>query len=129
MVNKYPQILDRLSPYFAGAIWLGTEHISNETSGFQELNYIFDGLISQTIELYSDEPNDKHLAFYTKSFGENFFLYYFINNIKTPFTIPSTATSKRNKVLIINANSKNKIEIKKIENEFPSFQFEVLELL
>jgi hypothetical protein len=127
MENNYPQIIDRLTPDFQGAIWIGNSPLSENIPGFKELNYIFDGLISQAIHSYTKEQMNNPLSFFTKCFGEDFFLYYFINNFELPISLPKNRTENNNKVLIINATLEGKIQTEKIEKSFPAFQFELLE--
>jgi hypothetical protein len=127
MENKNPQIIDRLSQDFQGAIWIGNSPLNENIPGFKELNYIFDGLISQAIHSYSKEQMSTPLSFFTKSFGEDFFLYYFINNVELPISLPKNRIENKNKVLIINASLEGKIQTEKIEKSFPAFQFELLE--
>lgn len=128
MANNNPQLLDRLTPAILGAIWIGDDILDPTTSGFTELNYIFDGLISQTIHLYSKEQQSSPLSFFTKNFGENFFLYYVVKKVTFPIVLPITPTENRNKILIINSSSNKKIQIELFEKNLPGFQFELLDL-
>ena len=128
MANHNPQLLDRLTPATLGAIWIGDSALDSTTLGFSELNYIFDGLISQTIHLYSKEQKSSPLSFFTKNFGENFFLYYVVEKVTFPIVLPIAPTENRNKILIINSSSNKKIPIETFEKKLPGFQFELLDL-
>lgn len=127
MANN-PQLLDRLPPHTLGAIWIGEKALDLTTPGFSELNYVFDGLISQTIHQYSNEQKSNQLSFFTKNFGENFFLYYFMEKIKFPIVVPIMPTNNRNTILIINSTNK-KIQIDTFEKNLPGFKFELLDVI
>lgn len=129
MANSNPQLLDRLTPAFQGAIWIGGGALDITVSGFSELNYLFDGLLSQAVYQYSPEQKKIPLSFFTKSFGENFFLYYFIKEVNFPIFLPMSPTENRNKILIINSNPAHTIiQTELLKKHLPSFQFELLEL-
>lgn len=128
MANSNSQLLDRLTPAFQGAIWIGDKILDHSIPGYPELNYIFDGLISQTIHLYSVDQKKEKLSFFTKNFGNNFFLYYFATEVKFPLVLPNIPTEDRNKVLIINSTANKKIQIEIFEKNLPGFQFELIEI-
>jgi len=128
MANNNPKILDRLTPEFQGAIWVGNGPLDTNLPGFPELNYLFDGLISQSIAEYSLSERKKSLSFFTKNFGENFFLHYYVEISKFPVSILDNKLSHRNKVLIINANAKTKIATEVFEKYFPEITFEIIDL-
>lgn len=128
MANNNSLLLDRLTPSTVGAIWIGDQSLHALTPGFRELNYIFDGLLSQSISLYSEEQKNSPLSFFTKNFGENFFLYYLNGKINFPMTLPVAPTETRNTILIINSSLVKKIELENFEKNLPGYQFELLEI-
>ncbi len=128
MLSNCPQILDRLTADFHGVIWLGQNPLEIYTPGFLELNYIFDGIISRTLKEYSEEQKLKQLSFFTKSYGQNFFLYYFIEKVSFPIFIPKNDIENRNKILFVQVVPETSSQIEILKKEFPNFQFELLEL-
>lgn len=77
MENKtehQPSILDQFTPKVLGVLWFTNEELSSGLLGFDDLNYLFDGLISQYI--YSQDKGDVRPAhiFFTKNFNEKIFL-------------------------------------------------------
>jgi hypothetical protein len=67
-------ILDQFTPEVLGIFWITTDNLSRELLGFEDFNYLFDGLISQYI--YGQENNNKMHAhiFFTKNYNEKIFL-------------------------------------------------------
>jgi hypothetical protein len=131
MKSNNPHILDRLTPAFLGVIWIGSDTLDESIAGFKELNYVFDGLLSHTLNLYTPEQKSKPLSFFTQSFGENFFLYYFIGKVDFPISFSATATENRNKILIITSmenSNHEEIQIEIFKANLPQFQFELLNL-
>jgi hypothetical protein len=128
MANNNPLLLDRLTPTVLGAIWIGDTFLDISTPGFTELNYIFDGLLSQSIHLYSEEQKNEPLSFFTKNFGENFFLYYLNGKVKFPMTLPMAPSENRNTILIINSSLVKKIHLEDFEKNLLGYQFELLEV-
>jgi len=128
MANNNPLLLDRLSPSVLGALWIGDKTLDASVPGFSELNYIFDGLISQTVHLYSEDQKKVPLSFFTKNFGENFFLYYFSVSVQFPLTIPIAPSESRNTILIINSSSDQNIQTETFEKNLPGFQFKLFEI-
>jgi hypothetical protein len=128
MPTNPSKLLDRLTPAFQGAIWIGCDELDNKIPGFLELNYIFDGLISQSIHKNTAEQMKLPLSFFTKSFGQHFFLYYFNQNVIFPIITPTVAEEGKNKILIINTNPSLIIQIETFATQLPAFQFELLDL-
>ncbi|MBC7428001.1 MAG: hypothetical protein H7336_05275 [Bacteriovorax sp.] len=67
-------ILDQFTPEVQGIFWVTRDDLSRELIGFDDFNYLFDGLISQY--LYGQENNnDKHAhIFFTKNYDHKIFL-------------------------------------------------------
>lgn len=67
-------ILDQFTPEVLGIFWLTRDDLSRDLIGFEDFNYLFDGLISQY--LYGQENlSDQHAhIFFTENYKEKIFL-------------------------------------------------------
>ena len=67
-------ILDQFTPEVHGMFWMTRDNLSRELIGFDDFNYLFDGLISQYI--YGQENNnEKHShMFFTNNYDHRIFL-------------------------------------------------------
>ena len=78
--KKLKNVLDQFAPDILGAVWISNEELSMDLLGFDEFNYLFDGLISQYLYGQEQASVDKHLerssVFYTKNFDQNIFLIH-----------------------------------------------------
>lgn len=71
-----PGILDLVSPYVFGILWVTKSELKRELPAFNELNYLFDGLISQY--LYGSDthhPKKTHM-FFTLNFAQKLCLVH-----------------------------------------------------
>ncbi|MBC7714656.1 MAG: hypothetical protein H7177_15020 [Rhizobacter sp.] len=72
-------ILDQFTPEVLGIFWLTRDDLNRELQGFEDFNYLFDGLISQY--LYGQENNnEKHAHIF---FTENYKSKIFLAHLKT----------------------------------------------
>ncbi len=67
-------ILDQFTPEVLGIFWITRDELSRDLIGFDDFNYLFDGLISQY--LYGQAVStDKHAhIFFTQNFSDKVFL-------------------------------------------------------
>lgn len=67
-------ILDQFTPEVHGVFWFTREDLNRELAGFEDFNYLFDGLISQY--LYGQENSSKQRAhiFFTQNYHNRIFL-------------------------------------------------------
>lgn len=66
-------IIDHVTPDIIGIFWLTSEGLDRKLSGFDQFNYLFDGLLSQFI--YGENVSEKRAnLFFTKNFGHSLFL-------------------------------------------------------
>lgn len=129
MPNTNPHLLDKLTPFVQGAIWLGNGELTTSMIGFTEFNYIFDGLLSQTISHYSKDEKKIPLSLFTTSFGKKFFLHYFPELNRFPEELIDQKDENRNKVLIINSNPETKLSSKDFQTKYPGINFEIVDLI
>jgi hypothetical protein len=65
--------LDQFTPEIIGLFWMTPESLSRSLPFFSELNYLFDGLISEFLFEREKESEQAHI-FFTQNFGQKFFL-------------------------------------------------------
>ncbi len=126
--------IDQFTPEILGAIWITEEDLGSDLIGFDELNYLFDGLISQYLYGKAGIDEDKHLerpnTFFTSNFKLKLCLVHVkIQNIQAGLLddqmvlFNETDTeSTRNKILIINSTSSSHWGTD-LQKRYPQFQF------
>lgn len=68
-------ILDQFTPEVLGLFWLTKEDLNRDLPGFEQFNYLFDGLISQYLYGSLEIQSDKHAhIFFTENFHNRIFL-------------------------------------------------------
>lgn len=68
-------ILDQFTPLVLGLFWLTKEDLNRDLQGFDQFNYLFDGLISQYLYGSLEVQTDKHAhIFFTENFHNRIFL-------------------------------------------------------
>lgn len=66
-------IIDHVTPDIIGIFWITTSALDRKLAGFDQFNYLFDGLLSQFI--YGENVSEKRAnLFFTKNFGQSLFL-------------------------------------------------------
>lgn len=131
-------VLDQFTPDILGIFWITNEELSRNLLGFDEFNYLFDGLISQYLygQKESDgKPNlDKSNIFFTRNFNQKLFLAHvkMQSGIAGIFDehialIQENNSGDRKKILLFNTTSKDLGS--DLEKRYPRFEFKSLELL
>jgi hypothetical protein len=129
MSNHFQTILDLISPDVEAIFWMTEEKLNRELKYFDEINYLFDGLISET--LFDEEKKvETNLIFFTKNFGHDLKLFHLHGKDIQSGTIDellATVKKQENKkptIVILNSTQK------KWEDELPKryhqFQFKSL---
>ena len=130
-------VIDLFTPDILGVLWITTEELSRDLLGFDELNYLFDGLISQYLygqqKLGVEINIHKSNIFFTKNFNQNIFLTHFElnNNLENAINDQMTLVienknSERKKIIVFNqTDSKLSSDLFK---RYPQFEFIDLEL-
>lgn len=130
-------VSDQFTPEVLGVFWITNEKLSLDLMGFDEFNYLFDGLISQTIYGQKDitigHANDRSNVFFTKNFDQNLFLVHLESNSDMNSIIDdqialiqdNQGTSQK-KILILNKTQKDWIP--ELQKRYSKFQFTSLEL-
>jgi len=66
-------IIDHVTPDIIGIFWITTNALDRTLVGFDQFNYLFDGLLSQFI--YGENVSEKRAnLFFTHNFGHSLFL-------------------------------------------------------
>lgn len=130
-------VLDQFTPDIIGFFWITNEELSRELTGFDEFNYLFDGLISQYLygqkESKGDIDLDKTNIFFTNNFKNKIFLAHIKNHsgisgiIDEHFAlIQNDKTNDRKKILLLNTTSRELSS--ELERRYPHFEFKSLRL-
>lgn len=67
-------ILDQFTPEVLGIFWLTRDELARDLIGFDDFNYLFDGLISQYLYGQEIESNKHAHIFFTQNFNDKVFL-------------------------------------------------------
>lgn len=127
-------VIDQFAPDILGVFWITNEELSRDLLGFDEFNYLFDGLISQY--LYG-QVEEKHLersnVFFTNNFNQKLFLAHLKMHSEIAGVIDDqigliqeTKNGERKKILIFNQTQKNWGS--DLQKRYPQFEFINLEL-
>ena len=131
-------VIDQFTPDILGVFWITNNKLSRELLGFDEFNYIFDGLISQYLYGQSEDSSEKKLdtrsnVFFTKNFNQNIFLVHLqmtnetMNILDDQITlIEGNKKDERNKIVLFNQTQKSWGS--DLEKRYPQFEFISLEL-
>lgn len=127
-------ILDQFTPEVLGLFWFTRDELERELVGFEQFNYLFDGLISQY--LYGKETQtDKHAHIF---FTENFQSRIFLAHLKTKdFTksqlasdideqIALVSPSKENRKIILVFDKTEHAWTTELKKRYPQFDFREL---
>ncbi len=69
-----PNILDQFTPEVLGIFWVTSAELSRELAGFDDFNYLFDGLLSQYLYGQETTSNQHAHIFFTQNFNNKVFL-------------------------------------------------------
>ena len=67
-------ILDQFTPDILGIFWITDEALDRNQDGFNDFNYLFDGLISQYIYNQENKSNEHAHIFFTNNYNQKIFL-------------------------------------------------------
>lgn len=105
----------KLTPDISGIFWFTEENINQRPGNFNDLDYIFDGLLSKNL---SDKEGTLPSLFFTKSFSKKVFLYHFPKEVNVDFFPKSFEIISKNnletrKFLVIDETKKDWISFLK----------------
>lgn len=129
-------ILDQFTPDVLGIFWITREDLNRDQQGFEDFNYLFDGLISQY--LYGQENNsEKHAhIFFTENYNERIFLAHLCTQNLTKSQISGDideqialiqAAKSENKVILVFDKTEDQWH-SELKKRYPQFEFRVLEV-
>jgi hypothetical protein len=111
-------LVEKITPDIKGVLWITQEDLSLDLNGFNQFNYLFDGLISEYIIETKNVSELKSKIFYTKNFSNNLWLIHLngsqiSSQIDEHMALISNVLDDNNKFIIINET------YKKWEDELP----------
>lgn len=124
-------VIDQFTPEILGAFWITDEELSRELLGFDEFNYLFDGLISQYLYGQSLDKNqelNRSNIFFTNNFNQKIFLAHIKNSSETAGVLDEQISliqgnrGERKKILIFNLSSKNWLN--ELQKRYAQFEFQ-----
>lgn len=105
-----------ITPEYLGIIWVTKDHINKRPNLFKDIDYLFDGLITRSID---QNPPEKKALYMGKSYGHPFFLAHFEeDNPAFKKDIEETLQMLAG----LNTNSKNILVISDRKFKFKSFK-------
>jgi hypothetical protein len=130
--NNLKTLLDQFTPQVIGIFWITPEDLNQKLLGFDEVNYFFDGLISQYLYNQIKNDIDPHQnntnIFFTTNFNQRLFLAHIKMNSAISgildehiALIQESFKDDRNKILIFNTTSKDMSN--ELEKRYPRFEF------
>lgn len=131
MLSK--NMIDQFTPEILGIFWITNEELNRNLSGFDEFNYLFDGLVSQY--LYGQKEGQTKLSsniFFTKNFNQKIFLAHIKNDdelagiLDEQIALIQENSDSRKKIIISNATETNWVS--NLSRRYPRFDFIDLKL-
>lgn len=128
-------VIDQFTPDILGVFWITDEELSRDLLGFDEFNYLFDGLISQYLygqSVSKDKALPRSNIFFTQNFGQRIFLAHIKQDSETAGVLDEQIaliqenSGERKKIFIFNKTSKNWVD--DLKKRYPKFEFHALEL-
>lgn len=125
--------MDQFTPEILGAFWITDKELSRDLSGFDEFNYLFDGLISQYLYGQTTEKRSLPRAniFFTKNFNQKIFLAHIKQDgdisgaLDEQIAIIKQSTDSRKQILLFNETSRNWLQ--ELQKRYSQFEFLPLE--
>lgn len=128
-------VIDQFTPEILGVFWITSEELSRNLSGFDDFNYLFDGLISQY--LYGQDADENKTIprsniFFTQNFNQKLFLAHIRQDgeidgvLDEQIALIQENKRDRHRILIFNKTSKNWVQ--DLSKRYPQFHFTALEI-
>jgi hypothetical protein len=129
-------ILDQFTPQVLGVFWITRDELNRDLPGFDNFNYLFDGLISQY--LYGQEDHqEKHAhIFFTENFQDRIFLAHLKAKELTKSQIAGDIdeqialiqSTKSEKKIILVMDSTEHEWPSELKKRYPQFEFRALDI-
>ena len=127
-------VIDQFTPDILGVIWITEEELSRNLLGFDEFNYLFDGLISQYLSGQTAEEKilPRSNIFFTQNFNHKLFLAHIKQDseiagvLDEQIALIQENSGERKKILIFNQTGRNWVQ--DLKKRYPHFDFHGLEL-
>ncbi len=133
--EQLKEIIDQFTPDVVGIFWITKQVLNRDLKGFDELNYLFDGLISQYLYGQLDEKHlERKNTFFTHNFNKLLFLAHTQENAQTKQQLIEhmnilryNQTEERRKILVLD---ESELTIQKsLQDQYPQFIFQPIEVL
>lgn len=123
-------LTDLATPEIVGIFWITTRGLDRSLEGFDQLNYLFDGLLSQF--LYGEEVTSRRAnLFFTDNFNKSLFLAHIktegaskseiSGEIDEQVALIQSHASDRNKILVIQDTDHNWLN--ELDKRYSQFKF------
>ncbi|MBC7537879.1 MAG: hypothetical protein H7281_03605 [Bacteriovorax sp.] len=130
-------VIDQFTPDILGVFWITNAELSRNLLGFDEFNYLFDGLISQYLYGQTKENSEIHPdrsnVFFTLNFNQKLFLAHLKMHSEIAGVLDDqiallqeNKNGDRKKILLFNQTQKNWGS--DLQKRYPQFEFINLEL-
>lgn len=128
-------ILDQFTPDVLGIFWFTRDDLSRELLGFDDFNYLFDGLISQYLYGQEGQSNQHAHIFFTQNYSEKVFLAHIrsrdltksqvAGDIDEQISLISASASQKKTILIFDKTEH--LWFPELKKRYPQFEFKELE--
>ena len=132
--QQLSQVTDQFTPEIIGILWISNDELGLNLKGFEEFNYLFDGLLS--LYLYGEESKNTKKSdtniFFTKNFNHHLFLIHLkigqniSESIQTQLALIEKRENKNRKTILIFNQTDSKLQ-STLEKSYPSLVFRNLE--
>ena len=127
--SDFKSVMDQFTPGILGAFWITENALSRELHGFDEFNYLFDGLLSQYLYGQSLEKSELPRAniFFTQNFNQKIFLSHIKSEgdisgaLDEQMAIVKQGSDERKRILVFNETSRNWIA--DLQKRYSQFEF------
>lgn len=128
--GQFKSVLDQFVPDVLGCFWVSDKGLARDLPGFDEFNYLFDGLLSQYISTSTAELPRANI-FFAQNFDKKVFLSHIKNegdisgHLDEQIAIIKNSHETRKKVLVFNQSSKDWLS--ELKKRYSQFDFQPLD--
>lgn len=129
--SNFKSVFDQFTPDVLGCFWITDNELSRDLKGFDEFNYLFDGLVSQYLFGIEKTGLPRANIFFTQNFAQKIFLSHIKNegdisgHLDEQIAIVRNTTETRKKILVLNQVSRDWLS--ELQKRYSQFEFVKLE--
>jgi hypothetical protein len=126
-------IIDQFTPDILGLFWITDESLNRTLKNFSELNYLFDGLLSEYLYSREKETGYAHI-FFSQNFNYKIFIAHLksqnltksqlAGDIDEQISLITNDSSERKTILILNETSEQWLQ--ELQKRYSKFEFKSL---